>query len=184
MEPVPQHIRLVRRAFWLMRLRWIAIAGVVMAVLLTDWFIIPLAVVPLYTIAAMLAVYNFAVMFLLNRFSSENHEFPRPAVKRIINFQMSADLFFLTLLLHFSGGIENPFVVYFVFHMILASILLSPAESYLQATLGTALLALMTLLEYNGIIEHYFLQGFSRQWPVLYCRGLNTSFYLKQARYV
>lgn len=132
-----------------------------MAVFLAERMLkIPLAVIPLYSITVLLAIYNVAVMFLLDHFSHSDQEFPTPAVKRIINFQMSADLLFLTLLLHFSGGIENPFVVYFVFHMILASILLSPAESYLQATLGTALLALMTLLEYNGIIEHYFLEGF------------------------
>lgn len=161
MEPVPQNVRLVSRAYWLMRLRWIAIAGVVMAVFVAESLVkIPLAVMPLYSIAAMLGVYNFAVMALLRHFASINHESPRPATKRIINFQMSADLIFLTLLLHFSGGIENPFVVYFIFHMILASILLSPLESYLQAMLGTILLTLMTQLEYFGYIDHYYLSGF------------------------
>lgn len=162
MEPVPQNVRLVRRAYWLMRLRWIAIVGVIMAVFFADRFVkIPLAVIPLYSIAAMLGGYNFTVMALLRHFSSNHNERPRPAIKLIINFQMSADLVFLTLLLHFSGGIENPFVIYFVFHMILASILLSPLESYLQATLGTILLLLMTQLEYFGIVDHYHLSGFS-----------------------
>ncbi|MBW8017825.1 MAG: hypothetical protein FVQ82_16755 [Planctomycetes bacterium] len=161
MEPVPQHVRLARRAFWLVRLRWIAIAGVIMVVFLADWLMeISLAVIPLYSIAALIAVYNLTVLVLLNRFTDNNHEFPKPVVKKILNLQMSADLIFLTLLLHFSGGIENPFVVYFVFHMILASILLSPAESYLQATLGTALLTLMTVLECKGITGHYHLEGF------------------------
>lgn len=160
MEPVPQNVRLVRRAYWLIRLRWLAIIGVVTAVFLADRFVSPLAVIPLYSIAGLLAVYNLTVFVLLNYFTSNHHEYPRNEVKRIINFQMSADLIFLTLLLHFSGGIENPFVIYFVFHMILASILLSPLESYLQATLGTALLLLMTQLEYFGVVDHYFLKGF------------------------
>lgn len=161
MEPVPQNVRLVRRAYWLIRLRWLAIAGVVMAVFFADSIIkIPLAVMPLYCIAVMLGIYNSAVLILLNHITGKRHDSPHPAVKWIIVFQMCADLFFLTLLLHFSGGIENPFVVYFVFHMILASILLSPAESYLQATLGTGLLMLMTLLEYKGFVGHYFLEGF------------------------
>jgi signal transduction histidine kinase len=186
MEPVPQNVRLVRRAYWLIRLRWIAIAGVVMAVFLTETLInVPLAAIPLYTLAAMLAVYNTTILLLLNKFTSNNLEFPKPGVKRIINIQMSADLFFLTLLLHFSGGIENPFVIYFVFHMILSSILLSPVESYLQATLGTALLLLMTVLEYNGLIEHYHLQGFippelHTEGFYLFCKVgiLSSAFYL------
>ena len=36
MEPVSQNVRLVRRAYWLIRLRWLAIAGVVMAIFLAD----------------------------------------------------------------------------------------------------------------------------------------------------
>ena len=161
MEPVPQNVRLVLRAYWLIRLRWLAIAGVIATVFIAHSIAkIPLAVMQLYGIAAILGVYNIAVMLLLNHYTGQKHLKPHPAVKRIINFQMSADLFFLTLLLHFSGGIENPFVIYFVFHMILASILLSPAESYLQATLGTSLLTLMTLLEYKGFVDYYFLEGF------------------------
>jgi len=133
-----------------------------MAIHLTDKVIkIPLQLPPLYSIVALLAVYNLAVLLLLNHFTSDSQGSLRPIIRRIINFQMSADLIFLTLLLHFSGGVENPFVIYFVFHMILASILLSPLESYLQATLGTGLLALMTLLEYKGVINNYYLQGFA-----------------------
>jgi signal transduction histidine kinase len=81
-------------------------------------------------------------------------------VKKIINFQVSADLLILTILLHFSGGIENPFVVYFMFHMIIASILLSERESYLQATFAVLIFGLMILFEYLQIIPHYCLRGF------------------------
>ena len=161
MEPVPHNVRLVRRAYWLMRLRWVAIVGVLMAVFVAEELIeIPLASVPLYSITALLGLYNLGVWIFLRHFTKNNHDYGKPAVKRIINFQMSADLIFLTVLLHFAGGIQNPFVVYFVFHMIIASILLSPIESYLQATLGTGLILLMTLLEYQGIIAHYHLEGF------------------------
>jgi signal transduction histidine kinase len=64
------------------------------------------------------------------------------------------------MLLHYSGGIENPFIVYFVFHMAIASILLSVRESYLQATFAIGLLSLMALFEYKGIVPHYCLEGF------------------------
>jgi len=64
---------------------------------------------------------------------------------------MSADLIFLSILLHFSGGVENPFIIYFVFHIIMASILLSVVESHLQATLATLLLVFLALLEYKQI---------------------------------
>jgi len=73
---------------------------------------------------------------------------------------VSADLLILTVLLHFSGGIENPFVFYFMFHMIIASILLSERESYLQATFAVLVFGFMVLFEYLQIIPHYCLRGF------------------------
>jgi signal transduction histidine kinase len=101
-----------------------------------------------------------AVLLLLKHFTKNNREVSGSAVKKIINFQISADLLILTVLLHFSGGIENPLVFYFIFHMIIASILLSVRESYLQATIAVLFFGLLILLEYLQVLDHYCLQGF------------------------
>jgi signal transduction histidine kinase len=114
----------------------------------------------LYSIAILLAAYNVVMLLLLNRFNKGEKEVTCREVKKIINFQISADLLLLTVLLHFSGGIENPFVFYFTFHMIIASILLSLRESYLQATFAVLLFGLLVLFEYMQIIPHYCLKGF------------------------
>ncbi|MBN1973139.1 MAG: HAMP domain-containing histidine kinase [Sedimentisphaerales bacterium] len=76
-------------------------------------------------------------------------------------FQISADLFILTTILHFSGGIENPFCFFFVFHMIIASILCSKLHSYIQAVIAIFLFSLIVALEYFGILHHYELEGFA-----------------------
>lgn len=163
MEPLPQDVRLVRRAFWLIRLRWVAVVGLCATTLVADRIMsVRLHAAAIYTMGVFLALYN-AVMLVLLSVSKKNHVadgVPRLTVKRIINFQISADLLILTVLFHFSGGIENPFVVYYVFHMIIASILLSQKESYLQATFASVLLLLLSVLEYNGLIRHYCLDGF------------------------
>ncbi|MHC4264644.1 MAG: sensor histidine kinase [Planctomycetota bacterium] len=114
----------------------------------------------LYCIAVILAVYNTVMLGLLRHYSKNKKEAPRKTIKTIINFQISADLFILTVLLHFSGGIENPFVFYFIFHMIISSILLSVKESYLQATFAVFLFGFLILLEYLQLIPHYCLEGF------------------------
>ena len=88
MEPVPQNVRLVRRAYWLIRLRWIAIAGVVMAVFLAGrLFKVSLHAQPLYIISLLLAIYNLTAYIMLNHFTDNNHQTGRNAVKKIINFQ-------------------------------------------------------------------------------------------------
>ncbi len=72
--------------------------------------------------------------------------------------QIPPDLCFLAVLLHFSGGIENPLRVFFVFHVIIASILLSRQATYGVATLGVLLVAVVGLGEMWGILPHHSLE--------------------------
>jgi signal transduction histidine kinase len=161
MEPVPENIRLLRGAYWLTKLRWIAIIYVVVGTYVAGNILaISLHDAALYIIATVLILYNIAVFILLKRLEQNNSHVSCKAVKRIINLQICTDLFLLTVILHFSGGIENPLVFYFVFHMIIASILLSPLESYLQATFAVLLFGLLVLLEHTGLIPHYCLTDF------------------------
>ena len=191
MEPVPENIRLLKGAYWLTKLRWIAIVYVVVGTYVAHRMLdVGLNEAALYIIAGLLVVYNTTVLVLLNRlmridpqvsccaanritsiynmivwvwfnrFTSIDPRVSRKAVTRVINFQICTDLLLLTILLHFSGGIENPLVFYFIFHMIIASILLSMRESYLQATFAVCLFGLLVLLEYEGVIKHYCLTGF------------------------
>ncbi len=174
MELVSENIRLLKRAYWLIKLRWVAIVFVGAATYVSRNLLdIELQDAALYAIAILLAGYNVTVLFLLNHFAKQGNEVPHAAVKKIINFQISADLFILTVLLHFSGGIENPFVFYFIFHMIIASILLSVWESFLQATFAILLFSLLILLEYLQLIPHYCLKGFAP-----YCLHRNNLYIL------
>jgi signal transduction histidine kinase len=70
------------------------------------------------------------------------------------------DLLALTILLHYTGGIENPLIFYFVFHITVASILLPYKAAYSLATLAVLLLCSLSSLEYFGIIPHVNLGGF------------------------
>lgn len=161
MEPVPEDIRLLKGAYWLTRLRWVAIICIPVCTYVSGSVLnIALRQVPLYAVATLLFVYNVAVLIMLDHVKRvDQHVSPR-TVKRIIHLQICADLILLTVLLHFSGGIENPLVFFFIFHMVIASILLSPRESYLQATFAVLLFGLLVLLEHKGFMTHYCLEGF------------------------
>jgi signal transduction histidine kinase len=79
------------------------------------------------------------------------------------------DLAAFTVLLHYTGGIENPFIFYFVFHVILAGILLHYRVAYLVATWAIFLVLLLVGLEYYEVIPHVHLEGFAM--PGLYRQG-------------
>lgn len=94
------------------------------------------------------------------------------------NAQITIDLFILAALLHFTGGVENPLRMFFVFHVIIASILLSRAATYGHATLGLALFAAVALGEFAGLLAHYSLQGHWRTEAYLELRLVMTQLFL------
>jgi signal transduction histidine kinase len=149
---------LAESLYWLIRLRWFAVGGVVLTVLFADLALrIGLAYGPLYSIAAALGAYNFLFLLYLNRARASGRPDLTLITNRLANAQIPLDLLCLAALLHFSGGPENPFAYYFVFHMIIASILLSRRASYLQAVFASVLFLSVSFLEYRGLWDHHCL---------------------------
>lgn len=152
---------LIERIRWFIRLRWIAIIGVSLTVIFVKRIAhIPIFSFGLFSVIALLAVYNLASFFYLNQIKQNKSISLALKANRLANFQISFDLFCLAALIHFSGGIENPFVFYFIFHMIIASTLLSRRASFLQATFSVVLFFSVVILEYWGVLPHYCLKGF------------------------
>ena len=162
MQSLLKNTSLVQRAQWLIRLRWVAIAALAIATFGASEFMgVSLPASALYTITAVLLVYNLALHELLRYWTRGGEEPSEARIGNILTLQISADLFILATILHFSGGIENPFLLFFAFHMIIASILRSRRQSYLQATLAVALFGGLAVLEAVGELEHYGLEGFT-----------------------
>jgi signal transduction histidine kinase len=161
MENILHSSNLVRRAYWLIRLRWMAIAGLVIATFVAErLFGVALPVRKLYWMAGILLVYNFILYDLMRYVTWKGKVATAAAINGIVTFQISADWIILTIILHLSGGVENPFYLYFVFHTILTGVLLSKVQSYIQATFAVALFGGLILLEYFHVIAHYRLTGF------------------------
>ncbi len=172
MESLLKSPSLIQRAYWLIRLRWVAIAALAVATFISHELMnVSLAASTLYALAVILVVYNFVLHSLLRHWTQRDGRgagsstalppTARSAVEGLVTFQISADLLILATILHLSGGIENPFSFFFVFHMIIASILRSKRQSYLQATLAVLLFGGLVLLEGAGILPHHGLAGFA-----------------------
>lgn len=161
MENILQSKNLVQRAYWLIRLRWMAIAGLAIATFTAGEILgVALPARHLYKMSVILLFYNF-ILYDLMRYVTWKGRTTTPAtINGIVTFQISADWIILTIILHFSGGIENPFYLYFVFHTILTGVLLSKIQSYVQATFAVVLFGALIFLEYLQIIPHYVLAGF------------------------
>jgi signal transduction histidine kinase len=71
------------------------------------------------------------------------------------NAQVSLDLLLLTAILHFSGGVENPMAVFYVFHVAIGALLLEPWQAILQSAWAVALYAASSIGEGAGWLAHY-----------------------------
>jgi signal transduction histidine kinase len=148
-------VELSQRIYWLIQLRWLASSAVIYGTFVfTAVFGVRLDPLPLYLIGAAIAVYNsfFTVGIKWSEAAPGNSQLAQARI--MANAQIITDLFFLTLLIHFSGGAENPLAFYFIFHVIIASILLSRQATFLQATVAFVFYSGMVLGEYTGIIPH------------------------------
>jgi len=144
---------------WIVNLRWLAAAGVAVAVTVARWVLaIRLPVTQLYVIAAGLAAYN-TVLWRITTSPRVQPSRPGLSATAIANLQISIDLFFLAGLLYFSGGVENPFVVYFVFHIVIASILLSRRATFFQTALASVIVLGLALIQIRADAPHYHLPG-------------------------
>jgi len=138
---------------WFVRIRWLACAAVFVTTWLTSSV---LAVVPhpmpLYLVGCAMAGYNLLFEFGRRRAAGEVN------VERNILLQVSCDLIALTLLLYFTDVSRNPFLFFFVFHMIIASMYLHGSTPYFFAAAAALLVGAVMLAEYFGWIPAFPLQ--------------------------
>jgi signal transduction histidine kinase len=130
---------------WFITLRWLAALGLSLAITASHFlFELPLPLLPLYLGVAALLLYN-GIVHLFNRRLRVLVDEPDwlERAYRLASLQVFLDLSLLTYLLFFSGGLENPFIFYYIFHMILSSILLTRRSAYLQGTFAVVLFGLL-----------------------------------------
>ncbi|MFN3466654.1 MAG: hypothetical protein ACK4WF_03025 [Candidatus Brocadiales bacterium] len=141
---------LIERLYWFIRLRWFAVAGVLGVVWVAyNWGIVN-SPYPFVIISLILLTLN--VLFSIHADRAREH--PKWATINA-RAQIISDLLCLLLLLHFAGSAENPFLFYFIFHTILASILLERKESYFFAFTTIFLFGMLMFAEYTGVLPHH-----------------------------
>jgi len=69
--------------------------------------------------------------------------------------QIVLDLLAIALLSYYTGGIESPFYFFFVFHMIIGSMILPGTVVYTLSGVSVLYIGMVSFLELNGIIEHH-----------------------------
>jgi signal transduction histidine kinase len=169
-ERTPEEETLVMRLRVFTNMRWVAILGVIVVTLMARYALhIGFPTLPVYVICVFIALYNLILIQQVKALGKLPPERVIPSVRRYTYIHILLDMFALTVLLHFTGGMENPFIFFFVFHIILASIGLRYTVVYLLSTIAIVMMSLLFGLEYAGVIPHVNLEGFVL--PTRYLQG-------------
>lgn len=131
---------------WLVKLRTAAVVGQLLTIVIVAWgFQAPVAVVPLLAIILLTAFTNVIFhLWCLRIGSSTLVEHPGSRIERVLGSILLLDLLALTLLLGCSGGIDNPFSLFYLVNLALSAVLLSPKWAWTMAGLaGFGFLALL-----------------------------------------
>jgi signal transduction histidine kinase len=155
---LPAETSLIEGVRWLIQLRWLAIAGVIGAAAAgTLIFRLPLFWEGILGVALILALLNGTYYLILyKRYKGRERE--PGALNRAVFFahlQIFIDLLLLTLLLYFAGGAINPFSFFYIFHIIITSILISRRDSYLQAAWAVILFVTLVFLTASSKVPYF-----------------------------
>lgn len=139
---------------WLVRLRWVAVLGVALVLLLAGPVFHRLPAgssLWLWATVAGLAGYN-ALLALAGS--------PDAGRSWLAGFagQITVDCIALAILVHFAGGIDNPFLPLFVLHVVTANIVLSGRAALGVLGLAVVLVTAVVVGEGTGLLPHYCLQ--------------------------
>lgn len=150
------------RLRWLIQIRWIAVVLVFIVLTVVIQFITPsLPALPLYIGNLILLGYNIAFHLydkIIEKEQDVNIWFRKARI--FSNIQIAFDFLLLSYFIHFAGGLENPFIFFFIFNIVIASMLLSKRAVFFQAGMAIFYMGLIGYLETSKLIPHYHLAGF------------------------
>jgi signal transduction histidine kinase len=150
-----------KRNMWFIRLRYGAVLMLTTLILAAEFFLgfkfTQTQTIAIAVITVTILIYNSLLHVGKKHIKSIAGQF-NPLHLSLI--QMLLDFIALFLLVHFTGGIETPLFMLFVFHMIIGSLVLPGSIIYTVGTVVVLGFGGIVFSEYYHVIPHYPIQGF------------------------
>ncbi len=144
-------------AIWLLHLRWVAVAGQLLTMSVVEWVLdIKLPQSGMLTLMGVTAVTNLGYSLWLQRLRKNGLQAAdRLPTYQVVSSLMLIDLAVLTGMLFLTGGLTNPFALFYFVNIAVAGAILTPAWAWsvwFVAVLSVTLLLLRSqpLLELNN----------------------------------
>ena len=141
------------RLVWFVRLRWIAVAGLVAASLIGPFLGLPGVWPALLVVGSFVAVFN--IIFIYHLGWRSRRERPYEHLRSCAVRQILADLAALVVTAHFTGGLQSPALLFFAFHMAIGTIILPTRTMYIVAACTSGAMFAVYMLENTGVLAFH-----------------------------
>jgi|WetSurMetagenome_2_1015567.scaffolds.fasta_scaffold83069_2 signal transduction histidine kinase len=108
----------------------------------------------LLLISVLILIYNILFHYLINTTFVKN-DVERFNPMHISLLQILTDQVALAAVVYYTGGVESPFYIFFIFHMIFGSMILSGFVVYMIAGVTVICFYIASLLEYFTVVPHH-----------------------------
>ncbi len=139
------------RLAWFINLRWFLIFIIFTIIEISNINHYAIGINQLYILTAILVVLNLFYIFI-------DKYFPFQRFKQEIVFaevQVILDIVCISFIIHYVGGIRNPFYFIYIIHIVISGILFQSLTPYFNAGFAALVLTIWTLLEYYQIAPIY-----------------------------
>ncbi len=137
---------LSERVYWFIQLRWVAAGAALIGSWLAyyQWRTLPITALNL--IIFFVIIYNIVFHLIWRRVEASKHRQVR-FYTIFAHTQIICDFITLYLLIYYTGSIYSPLLIFLIFHIILAGILLSPLSCFLYCLSVLAVLGGLMALQ-------------------------------------
>lgn len=145
------------RLAWFIKVRWAFIIGLLLTLLIGRLYGIDLPYVKILAVGGFIFLYNLG--FFIRHKQVERRGGPDfRRVQIVANLQIYADYLSLTFIIHYAGGVDNPFIFLYLLHVIIGSVMLRRPQVWAQGLFAYLLFLSVAILEYSGTIPHYTIE--------------------------
>jgi len=156
---------LLERLGWFTRVRWV-MGGSALLILLVSWYVLgvrfrpeggPASMVP--AVIAVLAVFFYNTIFvILGRILKARGRTGRRLIMQLVLAQLACDMMGVCSLAHYTGGVENFFIILVLLPLATTARLLPKSLTYAMAIVTVLMVNALAWGEQQGVLPHVFVE--------------------------
>lgn len=145
---------------WLIGMRWIFVLAIVVGAVAGRSLLLPeLPVVAILVIASIVGLFNLVMQAISVRLPELKPARRQALIHLLIQTQVVADWVALLALIHYTGGVESPLLHFYIFHVAISAIFLSPRFTIVGLLFIMISMSMLFVAESSGLIPRVVLAG-------------------------